>query len=146
MTNDAANTYCSPLLPAKSIKYTTKACKQLISSTQSAKDKKKASRLLFGVRAITKAIARKDQQGLVLLAKGVEPIDCIIHLPALCEEKKIPYAFVPSTEDLQTAAQRKSNLIALLMPKPSATDDEEYAKLYKKVAKAIKKLDHETYF
>lgn len=133
--------YCTPLLPEKSLKYTSKACKQLLSA--SSKKDKKTPRLLFGVRAITKAISKKNQKGLVLLASGVEPIDCIIHLPALCEDKNISYAFVSSAEDLQTAAQRKSNLIALLLPLPEK--DEEYSKYYKKIEKAIKKLDHETY-
>jgi len=34
----------------------------------------------------------------------VQPPEVVMHLPLLCEEKSIPYAFVPSKQELGNAA------------------------------------------
>jgi len=34
----------------------------------------------------------------VILAGDTNPIDVICHMPVLCEEKEIPYCYVPSKE------------------------------------------------
>ena len=39
---------------------------------------------------------RKNPGGIVVLAGDVEPIDILSHLPVACEDKNIPYCFVPS--------------------------------------------------
>ncbi|MDI6798485.1 MAG: 50S ribosomal protein L7Ae [Candidatus Aenigmarchaeota archaeon] len=50
-------------------------------------------------KAIEKGIAR-----LVVIAEDVEPEEIVMHLPALCEEKKVPYLYVPSKQELGRAA------------------------------------------
>src|SRR3972149_11233587 len=40
---------------------------------------------------------------LVVIAEDVDPPEVIAHLPLLCEERKIPYVFVPSKEKLGNA-------------------------------------------
>src|SRR5512136_609704 len=52
-----------------------------------------------GTNETTKAIER-GQAKLVIIAEDVEPPEVVAHLPLLCEERKIPYVFVPSKEQL----------------------------------------------
>ncbi|MCD6340334.1 MAG: 50S ribosomal protein L7ae, partial [Desulfurococcales archaeon] len=41
---------------------------------------------------------------LVLIAEDVDPPEVVMHLPLLCEEKKVPYIYVPSKKRLGEAA------------------------------------------
>lgn len=56
-----------------------------------------------GTNETTKAIER-GQAKLVVIAGDVDPPEVVAHLPLLCEERKIPYIFVPSKEKLGTSA------------------------------------------
>jgi large subunit ribosomal protein L7Ae len=55
-----------------------------------------------GTNETTKAIER-SQAKLVIIAEDVDPPEVVAHLPLLCEERKIPYIFVPSKEKIGTA-------------------------------------------
>ncbi|MBX5327772.1 MAG: 50S ribosomal protein L7Ae [Candidatus Bathyarchaeota archaeon] len=55
-----------------------------------------------GTNETTKAIERA-QAKLVVIAEDVEPPEVVAHLPLLCEERKIPYVFVPNKEKIGTA-------------------------------------------
>jgi large subunit ribosomal protein L7Ae len=55
-----------------------------------------------GTNETTKAIERA-QAKLVIIAEDVDPPEVVAHLPLLCEERKIPYTFVPSKEKIGTA-------------------------------------------
>jgi large subunit ribosomal protein L7Ae len=55
-----------------------------------------------GTNETTKAIERA-QAKLVIIAEDVDPPEVVAHLPLLCEERKIPYLFVPSKEKIGTA-------------------------------------------
>ena len=50
---------------------------------------------------------KKDTKGLCIIAGNISPIDVIAHVPILCEEKAVPYVYVPSKEDLGEASQTK---------------------------------------
>jgi len=52
-----------------------------------------------GTNEATKAVERAIAK-LVIIAEDVDPPEVIAHLPLLCEERKIPYVFVPSKEQL----------------------------------------------
>lgn len=56
-----------------------------------------------GTNEATKAIEKSAAQ-IVVIAEDVEPEEIVMHLPALCDEKKIPYVFVPSKQDLGRSA------------------------------------------
>ncbi|MFZ8855190.1 MAG: 50S ribosomal protein L7Ae [Thermofilaceae archaeon] len=56
-----------------------------------------------GANETTKAVER-GQAILVLIAEDVDPPEIVAHLPLLCEEKKVPYVYVPSKERLGKAA------------------------------------------
>jgi large subunit ribosomal protein L7Ae len=55
-----------------------------------------------GTNETTKAIERA-QAKLVVIAEDVDPPEVVAHLPLLCEERKIPYVFVPSKEKIGNA-------------------------------------------
>jgi large subunit ribosomal protein L7Ae len=55
-----------------------------------------------GTNETTKAVER-SQAKLVVIAEDVDPPEVVAHLPMLCEERKIPYVFVPSKEKIGSA-------------------------------------------
>ncbi len=55
-----------------------------------------------GTNETTKAVERA-QAKLVVIAEDVDPPEVVAHLPLLCEERKIPYMFVPSREKIGSA-------------------------------------------
>jgi len=56
-----------------------------------------------GTNETTKAVER-GQAKLVVIAEDVDPPEVVAHLPLLCEERKIPYIFVPSKGKLGASA------------------------------------------
>ncbi|MEM3736967.1 MAG: 50S ribosomal protein L7Ae [Candidatus Bathyarchaeia archaeon] len=56
-----------------------------------------------GTNESTKAIERGIAK-IVAIAEDVEPPEIVAHLPLLCEERKIPYIYVPSKERLGQAS------------------------------------------
>lgn len=56
-----------------------------------------------GVNETTKAVER-GQAKLVVIAEDVDPPEIVMHLPLLCDEKKIPFVYVPSKKRLGEAA------------------------------------------
>ena len=55
-----------------------------------------------GTNETTKAVERA-QAKLVVIAEDVDPPEVVAHLPLLCEERKIPYVFVPTREQIGKA-------------------------------------------
>ncbi len=60
-------------------------------------------KLRKGTNETTKAVERK-QAVLVVIAEDVEPPEIVAHLTPLCDEKDIPYIYVPSKRELGAAA------------------------------------------
>ena len=56
-----------------------------------------------GVNEATKAVERGIAK-LVIVAEDVDPAEIVMHLPPLCDEKKIPLVKVPSRSELGRAA------------------------------------------
>jgi large subunit ribosomal protein L7Ae len=56
-----------------------------------------------GANEATKYVER-GQAKLVVMAEDVTPEEILAHMPLLCEEKNIPYTYVPSKEELGNAA------------------------------------------
>ena len=71
------------------------AYEALQAATQTGQDRK-------GTNETTKAIERGIAK-LVVIAEDVEPPEVVAHLPILCEERKIPYVFVPAKQKLGSA-------------------------------------------
>ncbi|MFH1294885.1 MAG: 50S ribosomal protein L7Ae [Candidatus Aenigmatarchaeota archaeon] len=56
-------------------------------------------KLRKGVNETTKCIERGLAK-LVVMAEDVTPEEILMHIPIICEEKQVPYAYVPSKEEL----------------------------------------------
>lgn len=56
-----------------------------------------------GTNEVTKLIER-GQAKLIVMAQDIQPEEVLAHIPLLCEEKGIPYTYVPSKQELGTAA------------------------------------------
>jgi large subunit ribosomal protein L7Ae len=52
-----------------------------------------------GTNEVTKLVERGDAQ-FVIMAEDVQPEEILAHMPILCEEKGVPYAYVPSKQEL----------------------------------------------
>jgi len=55
-----------------------------------------------GINEATKSIERKTAQ-FVVIAGDVTPEEIVIHIPMLCKEKGVPYAFLPTKKELGEA-------------------------------------------
>jgi large subunit ribosomal protein L7Ae len=64
---------------------------------------RKTGKIDKGTNEVTKAVERGTAK-LVIAAEDVSPKEIIQHLPALCEERGIPYAAVDSRKKLGLAA------------------------------------------
>jgi len=60
---------------------------------------KNTGKIRKGTNETTKVIER-GKALLVIIAEDVEPEEIVMHIPALCDEKKIPYVYVPSKQEL----------------------------------------------
>lgn len=56
-----------------------------------------------GTNEVTKHVER-GQAKLVLIAEDVEPEEIVAHLPLLCDEKGLPYIYVPKKDELGKAS------------------------------------------
>lgn len=56
-----------------------------------------------GTNEVIKAIERNRAE-IVVIAEDVDPPEIVAHLPPFCEEKDIPYTYVPSKRELGSAA------------------------------------------
>ncbi len=94
----------------------------------------KTGQVRKGTNETTKAIERATAK-LVIIAENVEPPEVVAHLPILCEERKIPYVFVPTKEKLGTA-------IGIDVPAASAciTKEGEADSLLKEITNRIQRL------
>jgi len=94
----------------------------------------KAKKLTRGVKAVSKAL-RKKEKGVVVFAGDVSPLDVYSHMPMVCEENKLPYCFVPARIDLGLASQTKRACCVVMMQK-----GDEYADSYAEVKDAVKAM------
>jgi large subunit ribosomal protein L7Ae len=87
-----------------------------------------------GTNETTKAVERA-QAKLVVIAEDVDPPEVVAHLPLLCEERKIPYVFVPSKEKIGSA-------VGIDVPASSAcvVNEGEAVGLVKEIIKRIEQI------
>lgn len=67
----------------------TIALLDLVNQTTNYKQTKK------GANEATKTLNRGISE-MIIMAGDAEPIEILLHLPLLCEDKNVPYVFVPS--------------------------------------------------
>lgn len=90
-----------------------------------------------GTNEVTKMVER-GQALLVVVAMDVEPAEVVAHIPPICEEKAVPFVFVPGKADLGAASGIEVPTSAVAVVKPgdakSLIDD-----LAKKISEFVKK-------
>jgi U4/U6 small nuclear ribonucleoprotein SNU13 len=64
-----------------------------------------------GANEATKTLTRGLAE-LIILAADAEPLEIVLHLPLLCEDKSIPYVFIPSKQALGRACGVSRSVIA----------------------------------
>ncbi|MEM0037741.1 MAG: 50S ribosomal protein L7Ae [Zestosphaera sp.] len=87
-----------------------------------------------GANETTKAIERGIAK-LVVIAEDVEPPEVVMHLPLLCEEKKVPYVYVPSKKRLGESAGLQVGAAAVAVVEPGQAKEviEELARAYQEL-------------
>lgn len=122
--DDLVERVCAIAKPLASKKLTKRVYK-------TAKKATKAKSIRRGVREVVKSL-RKGEKGLVVLAGDVSPIDVITHIPVYCEDRSIPYVYIPSRRDLGSAIQTKRPTSAILIKK-HADFDSHFKKCFDEV-------------
>jgi len=82
--------------------------KQILDMAQQALN---AKQLKKGANEATKALNRGKAE-LIMMAADAEPIEILMHLPLLCEDKNVPYVFVRSKQGLGRACGVSRPVIA----------------------------------
>ncbi|TFF99429.1 MAG: 50S ribosomal protein L7ae [Promethearchaeota archaeon] len=73
--------------------------KKMLNAIADTKD----SKIRKGMNEVTKSIER-GQAKFVVMAEDVSPPEILYHVPLLCEEKNIPYAYISNKKNLGNAA------------------------------------------
>ena len=77
---------------------------ELISKVYGAVEKARdTGKVCKGTNEVTKHVERRTAK-MVVMATDVTPEEILAHIPVLCEERDVPYAYVPSRDDLGRAA------------------------------------------
>ncbi len=87
-----------------------------------------------GTNEVTKAVERGEAL-MVIMAEDVEPAEILAHMPALCDDRSVPYVYVPAKIELGSA-------IGLEKPTASIaiTDAGKGKALCDEIAAAVKSL------
>jgi len=95
---------------------------------------KQKNHLRSGLKIVQSRI-RKGETGMAIFAGNSCPVDVICHLPGVCEDKDIPYVYVPTGKDLGVAmGVKRCCLVVLIRP------HDDYKELYDELAAEIKIL------
>lgn len=77
--------------------------KELVEAVfEALRQARSTGKLKKGTNETTKAVERGVAK-LVIIAEDVDPPEVVAHLPLLCEERKVPYLYVPSKKELGEA-------------------------------------------
>lgn len=82
----------------------------------------KAQKVAKGTNEVTKAIERNEAK-LVIIAGNVSPEEIVMHIPALADERDIPYTFVPDKEELGLAAGINVQSATIAITNPGGAQD-----------------------
>jgi U4/U6 small nuclear ribonucleoprotein SNU13 len=74
-----------------------------------------------GANEATKTLNRGISE-FIVMAADAEPIEILLHLPLLCEDKNVPYVFVPSKVALGRACGVSRSVISASITTNAASD------------------------
>jgi large subunit ribosomal protein L7Ae len=103
---------------------------QLYEVVEIARDSENG-KIAKGSNEVTKVVER-GQARFVVMAEDVVPPEVLAHMPMLCDEKEIPYGYVPSKQELGSAAGLgvSTSAVAVVQPgKAKARIDDLSGKL-----------------
>ncbi|KAH8827038.1 50S ribosomal protein L30e-like protein [Flagelloscypha sp. PMI_526] len=89
-----------------------------------------------GANEATKTLNRGIAEFIVLTA-DTEPLEILLHLPLLCEEKNVPYIFLPSKAALGRACNVSRPVISASV---TSSDSKELQSQIQTVKRAIERL------
>lgn len=69
--------------------------------------------LKFGLNHVT-TLVEENKAKLVVIAHDVDPVELMVHLPALCRKKGIPYAFIRGKAALGKLVHKKTSTCVAL--------------------------------
>jgi len=95
---------------------------------------KATGKIRIGVNETTKAIERGLAK-LIVIATDVSPEEVVMHLPVLCDEKRVPCSFVPSKDELGRSASIKVPTSSIAI-----TEEGDGKKLVAEIAKSMAEL------
>ncbi|MEM1882982.1 MAG: ribosomal L7Ae/L30e/S12e/Gadd45 family protein, partial [Candidatus Bathyarchaeia archaeon] len=81
-------------------------------------------------KAVERGLAK-----LVVIAEDVDPPEVVAHLPLLCDERKVPYVYVPSKAKLGSAAG-----IEVAAASACIIDPGQAADLVKEIIEKVQKI------
>ncbi|CAG9856763.1 unnamed protein product [Phyllotreta striolata] len=120
---------CNQISKPMASKKLAKKCYKLIK-----KAVKQKSYTRCGLKDVQKRL-RKGETGIVVFAGDIWPIDIMCHLPVVCEDRDIPYVYVPSRKDLGGALGVKRGCLTVLI-----RPHNEYKEYYDDLHEEIKHL------
>ncbi|KAF7729730.1 RNA binding protein snu13 [Apophysomyces ossiformis] len=74
-----------------------------------------------GANEATKTLNRGISE-FIVMAADAEPLEILLHLPLLCEDKNVPYVFVPSKTALGRACGVSRSVISASVTTNEASD------------------------
>lgn len=101
---------------------------------QAVEKARESGKLKRGVNEATKAVERATAK-LIVIAEDVTPPEIVAYLPILCDEKKIPYIFVPTKKELGKASGIEVGTTAIAI-----TDEGNSKELIMNIAKKVEVL------
>jgi len=86
-----------------------------VSQDETIKKVSKAGKIKIGINEVTKAIERGNAK-FVIIAEDVTPAEIVMHIPIIAKEKKIPFSYSKTKEDLgkSVGISAKASCIAVL--------------------------------
>ncbi|XP_003217638.1 H/ACA ribonucleoprotein complex subunit 2 [Anolis carolinensis] len=94
----------------------------------------KVKQIRRGVKEVQKFI-NKGEKGITVLAGDTLPIDVYCHIPIMCEDRNLPYVYIPSKTDLGAAAGSKRPTCVILFKA-----HEEYQEAYDECLEEVEAL------
>lgn len=98
---------------------------------------KNTGKVRKGTNETTKSVERGEAK-LVAIAQDVQPQEITMHLSVLCNEKKIPYVYVPSKEELGRSVGINVGTAAACIIEPGEGKN-NLTELVKKIGELMKK-------
>jgi large subunit ribosomal protein L7Ae len=98
------------------------------------KARESGGKIRKGTNEVTKGVERGLCK-LVLIAEDVDPPEVVAHLPLLCEEKKVPYLYVPSKKRLGEMAgiEVAAASACIMEPGEAKTELEELVSMFQEL-------------